>query len=204
MDDNDVDALNKVLATLGKHKDQLTFDFDTMNSTAGQPALTISGISGDTIDLSGIGATGSLNSVYDFSYNGASYPSITIGPNTGNLINGIGTITTNGTGGTPGYGYTLGALGSGSNGLTFTDYSNVNPNGHGLQVNGDANFEGDVKIKGKSLVESLEKIEAKLAILRPNEKLEEKWEELRELRKRYMEIEKEIIEKEKMWDILKK
>ncbi len=52
MDDNDVDALNKVLASLGKHKDQLTFDFDTMNSTTGQPALTISSNGTDTISLS--------------------------------------------------------------------------------------------------------------------------------------------------------
>jgi hypothetical protein len=199
MDDNDVDALNKVLATLGKHKDQLTFDFDTMNSAAGQPALTISGISGDTIDLSGIGATGSLNSIYDFSYNGASYPSITIGPNTSDLINGTG-----------GYGYAIGGGGSvagqvlttGTSGISWSDFNNnVKPS---LHVNGDANFDGDVKIKGKSLTDSLEKIEEKLAILRPNEKLEEKWDELRDLRNRYIELEKEIIEKEKMWDILKK
>ena len=73
-----------------------------------------------------------------------------------------------------------------------------------LQVNGDANFEGDVKIKGKSIVESLERIEEKLAILHPNEELEEKWENLRGLRKAYMELEAEIIAKEKMWNILKK
>ena len=37
-----------------------------------------------------------------------------------------------------------------------------------------------------------------------NEKLEEKWDNLRELRKQYMELEAEIIEKEKIWTILKK
>ena len=47
-------------------------------------------------------------------------------------------------------------------------------------------------------------MEERLAILRPNEELEEKWEQLRGLRKLYMELEQEIIEKEKMWDILKK
>jgi hypothetical protein len=73
-----------------------------------------------------------------------------------------------------------------------------------LKVQGDAEFEGDVKIKGKSINEMFEKIEERLAILHPNEKLEEKWEELRELRNRYVELEKEIIEKEKMWNILKK
>jgi hypothetical protein len=49
-----------------------------------------------------------------------------------------------------------------------------------------------------------EKIEERLAILHPNEALEEKWEDLRNLRKAYIELEAEIIEKEKMWAILKK
>ena len=73
-----------------------------------------------------------------------------------------------------------------------------------LNVEGDANFEGDVKIKGKSLVQALEKIEEKLGILHPNPDLEEKWENLRTLRKMYMDLEKEIIEKEKIYSILKK
>lgn len=73
-----------------------------------------------------------------------------------------------------------------------------------LEVKGDANFDGDVKIKGKSIVDSLERIEERLAILRPNEELEEKWENLRGLRKAYMELEAEIKEKEKVWGILKK
>jgi hypothetical protein len=73
-----------------------------------------------------------------------------------------------------------------------------------LQVKGDANFEGDVKIQGKSLVETLDRIEERLAILKPNEELEKKWEKLRDLRKEYMELEAELKEKEKIWDILKK
>lgn len=111
-----------------------------------------------------------------------------------------------GAGGSGGYVYSTGTgIGSGIDTITISDYSNIGPLwNNSLEVKGDANFEGDVKIKGKSLVESLEKIEEKLAILRPNEELESKWDELRELRKRYMELEKEIIEKEKVWDILKK
>ena len=80
--------------------------------------------------------------------------------------------------------------------------TSANPNT--LNVKGDAEFEGDVKIKGKSINETLEKIEEKLAILHPNEELEKKWEELRSIRQRYLEVEAEIIEKEKMWAILKK
>jgi hypothetical protein len=73
-----------------------------------------------------------------------------------------------------------------------------------LHVQGDAEFNGDVKIKGKSINKMFEKIEEKLAILHPNEELEEKWEQLRELRKAYMELEQEIKDKEKVWGILKK
>ena len=114
-----------------------------------------------------------------------------------------------GAGGGGGTGYGIGGIsGSGSGNLLTTtgyDYNwNVSSSNAGLEVRGDANFEGDVKIKGKSIVDSLEKIEEKLAILRPNEKLEEKWEKLRELRNQYIELEKDIIEKEKIWETLKK
>lgn len=94
--------------------------------------------------------------------------------------------------------------GTGTDTITIADYANGWTGNHALEVKGDANFEGDVKIKGKSIVESLEKIEEKLAILHPNEELEEKWEQLRSLRKMYMELEAEIKEKEQIWGILKK
>jgi len=73
-----------------------------------------------------------------------------------------------------------------------------------LQVKGDAEFDGDVKIKGKSITETLDKIEQRLGILHPNEKLEEKWEELKKLGDAYRALEKDILEKEKIWDMLKK
>jgi hypothetical protein len=73
-----------------------------------------------------------------------------------------------------------------------------------LKVLGDAEFEGEVKINGKSLDKTLTKIEERLAILHPNEKLEEKWEKLRELRKQYQELEADILEKEKIVEILKR
>ena len=86
----------------------------------------------------------------------------------------------------------------------WSDTLKVDGSNNSLTVKGDADFEGDLKLQGKSLKESLDAIEARLAILRPNEELEEKWEQLRGLRKMYMELEAEIIEKEKMWAILKK
>ena len=73
-----------------------------------------------------------------------------------------------------------------------------------LSVKGDADFEGNVTIKGKNLTEIFEKIEERLAILHPNPELEDRWDELKDLAKRYKELEAEIIEKEKVWAILKK
>lgn len=73
-----------------------------------------------------------------------------------------------------------------------------------LLVKGDAEFEGDIKLKGKSLEETLTKIEERLAILHTNSKLEDKWEKLKELGNQYRELETDIIEKEKIWSILKK
>jgi len=77
-------------------------------------------------------------------------------------------------------------------------------NSGNLKVSGDAEFDGDVKIKGKSIVELLEKLENRLGIIHPNKELEEKWEELSQLAVRYKELEAEIKDKEKMWAILKR
>ena len=108
--------------------------------------------------------------------------------------------------GTGGYTYTLANTSTSTvaswSAANIVDGTEIKP--ASLQVKGNAEFEGDVTIQGKSIKESLESIEARLAILRPNEELEEKWEQLRGLRKLYMELEAEIIEKEKMWSILKK
>lgn len=76
-----------------------------------------------------------------------------------------------------------------------------------LKVNGDAEFEGDVKIKGISvggLNDRLDAIEERLGILRPNNDLEGKWEKLKKLGEEYRKLEKEILEGEQIWDMLKK
>ena len=85
-----------------------------------------------------------------------------------------------------------------------TNGNGINTNSGNLRVVGDAEIFGDLKLNGKSLTETLEKIEEKLAILRPNEDLESRWEELRNIRKAYMDLEKELINKEKVWETLKK
>jgi hypothetical protein len=73
-----------------------------------------------------------------------------------------------------------------------------------LHVKGDAEIEGDLKIKGKSLADAIDNIEKRLAILHPNKDLEERWEQLKALGERYRELEKDISEKEKIWEIIKK
>jgi hypothetical protein len=141
--------------------------------------------------------------------------------------NTIDTITLTGSGSSPTYtisstGNVSGGLYWGLNGIsagssgqvltsngTNTGWANISladPDikGSTLKVNGDADFDGEVTIKGKSLTDMFEKIEERLAILHPNPELEDKWDELKELGKRYKELEQEIIEKEKMWAILKK
>ena len=93
---------------------------------------------------------------------------------------------------------------NGTSGQWATLTADPNLKGASIQVKGDAEFEGEVTIKGKKLSDMFEKIEERLAILHPNPKLEDKWDELKELGKRYKELEAEIIEKEKIWAILKK
>lgn len=70
--------------------------------------------------------------------------------------------------------------------------------------NQDFKVEGNLIVKGKNIVETLERIEEKLAIFKPNPELEESWEELRELARKYKELEQKILEKQEMWAILKK
>jgi len=134
------------------------------------------------IDLSSTGATNTMLTHQTYTYNNIStYPGIT--------------VSVNGTGG-----------GGGSGGYLQTGYSTITNTNHTgvLAVKGDAEFDGDISIKGKKLSERLDKIEDKLAIYYPNEELEAKWEELRDLSRKYKELEKEIMDKEKMWNILKK
>jgi hypothetical protein len=73
-----------------------------------------------------------------------------------------------------------------------------------LHVKGDAEIEGDLKIKGKSLADAIDNIEKRLAILHPNKDLEERWEQLKALGEQYRELEKDILEKEKIWNTIKK
>ena len=97
-----------------------------------------------------------------------------------------------------------GGLYWGLNGTSNTIIADPSLKGNSLSVKGNADFEGEVTIKGKSLTTTLDKIEERLAILHPNPELEDRWKELQSLREAYVELEREIIEKERVWAILKK
>jgi hypothetical protein len=143
----------------------------------------------------------SLGSNYDL-FDGTMNNTISIGTGGGGLW---GTVSTT----NPGTVFTTNVGNPGQtltwNGInTSWDTITTSTRGGELHVKGDAEIDGDLKIKGKSLSEAIENIEKRLAILHPNEKLEEKWDQLKALGERYRELEKDILEKEKIWETLKK
>ncbi len=98
-----------------------------------------------------------------------------------------------------------------SNGVTGSSYSTIgnytwtqNSSTVHIDADGLTMKEGaDIKVGGKSLMEAIEKIEERLGILKPNTDLEDRWEQLKDLRRQYMELEKGLLEKEKIMKILK-
>lgn len=157
---------------------------------------------------SGLGGAGSS---YTFS-TGAGTDTITLDPSIYSSVGAVGsitvpTITTTGTGlyttTIPNGGYTISGAGTNTNWSTGTGYYPNNANVH-INADGLTMKEGsDIKIGGKSLTEAIDKIEERLGILNPNPELEDRWEKLKELRRQYMELEKDLLEKEKLMKILK-
>ena len=96
-------------------------------------------------------------------------------------------------------GYTYTTTGTGANDSWLnTNISNT------LSVQGDAEFDGDITVKGRSLSEFMESVEQRLNILRPNPALEAEWDQLRALGEQYRELERQLTEKSQMWATLKK
>jgi hypothetical protein len=116
------------------------------------------------------------NNSYSISTSSPSYGNITIGP-----INSNGgyVYTTNNTSAYP---YTVGNIGIGNGGTGGT-----------LSVKGDAEFDGDIKWKGRNLGNLLEKIEDRLAILEePNPEKLKKFAALKKAYDNYKLLEKLI------------
>jgi len=100
---------------------------------------------------------------------------------------------------------TSGTVGAGGpstynwNNTTISPSTKVHINGDGLVMQEGA----DIVVGGKSLTKAIEQIEERLGILHPNPALEERWDKLKELRQQYVEMEKDLLEKEKLMKILK-
>ena len=97
---------------------------------------------------------------------------------------------------------------TGTSGLSWNDFGNSNTISIGahskaLTVKGDAEFENDISIKGIKLMETLEKIERRLNILRVDPELESRWDKLQELGEQYRALEAECLDKELIINILK-
>jgi hypothetical protein len=111
-----------------------------------------------------------------------------------------------------GTGATGSVLTTGTNGLYWGDYGSsilsntisIGDTNKALTVKGEAEFESDISIKGVKLMETLEKIEQRLNILRVDTELEARWNELKELGERYRALEAECLDKEYIIEILKR
>jgi hypothetical protein len=137
----------------------------------------------------------------------SSYGAVPYDTNIGGSM-GTDTITLNNTlwsGGsiTSPYTYTTtGTSGAGTynwNNTTISTSTKVQINGDGLVMQEGA----DIVVGSKSLTKAIEQIEERLAILHPNPALEERWDQLKELRQQYIEMERDLLEKDKLMKILK-
>jgi hypothetical protein len=72
-----------------------------------------------------------------------------------------------------------------------------------LQVHGDAEFKGNVKVGGRDLTQWLEQVEGRLGMLQVNPGLESEFDELRALGDAYREAERRFLEQKRVYDILK-
>ena len=64
--------------------------------------------------------------------------------------------------------------------------------------------QGDIKVGDRSLKEFMNKVEERMNILHVNPELENQWEELKKLGEEYRQLERELLEKNRMWETLKK
>ena len=62
--------------------------------------------------------------------------------------------------------------------------------------------DADIEINGISLKDTLHNLHERMAILEPNPALEAEFKELRDVRQKYIELERNLLEKKQMWDTL--
>ena len=64
--------------------------------------------------------------------------------------------------------------------------------------------DADIEINGISLKDTLHNLQERMAILEPNPALEAEFKELRDIRQKYIELERNLLEKKQMWETLNK
>lgn len=110
-------------------------------------------------------------------------------------------VSTGGTGGSSSTYTWAGANGTAYDTSVLTVSAGSQPS---LKVSGDAEISGTLKWRNRDMDQWIESVESRLAMLQPNPKLEQEFNKLKELGDQYRALEREILEKQKVWDILKK
>jgi hypothetical protein len=134
------------------------------------------------------------STVVDLGGYDSTYDTVTMG------TGGIDTITLTGSSGisitspmtttyTSPYTFTTSGTAVGTGYITSNGTWTNNASAPSIQVTGDADFDGDVKLKGKSLTSWMETMEKRLAILVPDPKKLEKFEALQKAYNHYKMLE---------------
>lgn len=147
-----------------------------MDNSQTTDTITLSSITDALDDALSNGAVGATNT-YTLS------PSITAPLTLGTTVTGINSMWT-------------------TNNTTSAPWLSVNPTNASttIQLNGE---NADILVNGWSLVESIKRIEERLAITQTDPRLEEEWEQLKVLGEQYRQLEAKILEQAKMWKELK-
>ena len=97
--------------------------------------------------------------------------------------------------------------GGGTLGTSNISASNWTTNTLTVPPSGRMELQGaqaDIVMNGVSLNDTLKLIQDRLNMLRPNPELEQDWDQLRDLGDQYRELEKQLMEKQRAWDLLRK
>ena len=116
------------------------------------------------------------------------------------------TVTGGGSGYPSNHVYVVGGGGSlGTTGISAPNWSTSNtlnvPTSGRMELRGE---QADIVINGVSLNDTLRSIQDRLNMLRPNTELEADWDQLRSIGEQYRELEKQLNEKQRAWDLLRK
>jgi hypothetical protein len=100
-----------------------------------------------------------------------------------------------------------GGAGGGTLGTSNISASNWTTNTLTVPPSGRMELQGaqaDIVMNGVSLNDTLKLIQDRLCMLRPNRELEAEWDQLRDLGEQYRDLEKQLMEKQRAWDLLRK